>query len=165
MISIIHKLINTHFIFGLIMSTIVFSIITISTMSQTAFAQSDGFEKVIENGKTVYKKKTGSVEKRRSFKKVNLNFYVPKRCNECLPAIRIISKYDINYAPKNIKEKKFRDELIKLSGDAKAPKIFIDGKEIQNISPTVIENELIKAGAKRKTRTKTAKSRKNNENE
>ena len=158
--------INRHFVIVLTISTIVISAIALNTPAQTAFAQSDSFEKVIENGKAVYKKKAGTIEKRKVGEKVNLNFYLPKRCNECLPAIRVISQYDINYAPKNIaKEKKFRDELIKLSGDDKAPKIFIDGKEIQSISPTVIKNELIKAGATRKTRTNSVKSRKNDNKE
>jgi len=126
--------------------------LTIGIASPLAFAQNNDFEKVIENGKTVYKKKANKAgSKQRKNQKVKVDMYLSLGCKKCVPAIMTILDHDTTFLRKNIDQKtQFKKELIKLTGNTKTPIIFIDGKEIQSLSPAVIEFELRKAGARRK---------------
>lgn len=141
-------------------ASIAFGILTISVNSHLAFAKDNDFEKVTENGKTVYKKKAGSISsKKNNAQKVKVDMYLSTGCSKCVSMITTTLAYDTIFLRKFIdKKSRFKKELIKLSGDTKTPAMFINGKKIQNLSPAVIEFELRKAGAKLKPPIKSTET-------
>ena len=164
---IICKLIRTNTVISIAASFLVLSIIP-----HIAIAKNNDFEKVIENGKTIYKKKAEASRtnnnKQKIKEKVKVDMYLSHDCKKkCVNAMLQILDYDNTlFLRKNIhKNFKFKKELIKLSGNDKTPKIFINGKEMKNISPAVIEFELRKAGAKRKPPIKLSDAEQSAENE
>lgn len=136
------------------------AVLALSMASTNAFAKNDNFEKVIKDGKTVYQKKASAKTRNSEIKqKVKVDMYLSTGCKKCVPAIMKILSYDTTFRRKNIDKKmSHKKELIKLAGDAKTPKIFINGKEIQTLSTAVIELELRNAGAKLKPEIKSSAS-------
>lgn len=142
--------------------TLISTVLALSMVSPVVFAKNDNFEKVIKDGKAVYQKKANAkidTSDSDTKQEVSVDMYLSKGCKKCFPAIMKILSYDTTFKRKNIDKKvRYKKELIKLAGDAKTPKIFINGKEIQTLSTAVIEFELRKAGAKLKPAIKPQES-------
>lgn len=131
------------------------AIALIGLLLTPALAQSNNYEKVIENGKTIYKKKANSKvvakPKLNTNEKVKVDMYYSTGCKKCVPSIMTILDYDVTFLRKNIVQKKqFKKELFKRTGSEKTPVIFINNKEIRSLSPSIIKTELRKTGAQRK---------------
>lgn len=126
------------------------------SFSQTALAKDETVEKITKNGKTVYKKKASTAKKAEAKQsKPKVVLYFAPGCMECVDAVQTIFDHDTNFTRKGVEQRvAYKSELIKLTGSAKTPVLFINGKEIRNISPSVIKSELKKAGAKRKPKVK-----------
>ena len=66
-----------------IITKAVISTLMVATSSHIVIAKNDGFEKVIENGKTVYKRKVNVTNKKQETnEKVKIDMYLSQGCKE-----------------------------------------------------------------------------------